>query len=144
MELKYKRLRQYADITPIHAKRFDGDAGWDLAICEDVVVDAGRTIPLSTGIAVEVPPGFFIRITNRSSTREAFGVNVNEGIVDNGWRGELIIMATNITRGPVDLLRGHRVAQMLVHKLHDFALCEVEELSPGSRGFLGFGSTGKV
>lgn len=140
--IKFTKLRDHV-YTPIRQKHYVGDAGWDLAISEDCTIAPGDTVMLPTGVVVELPEGYFARITNRSSTRIAFGVTVNEGIIDNGWRGELFISAHNFLSVAAVLHSGQRIAQMLIHKLHDFKLEEVQSVSSGVRGTRGFGSTGK-
>lgn len=139
--LKYKRIGD-AVPAPIAPKVYAGDAGWDLAIAETYTIRPGESEYLHTHIAVELERGFYLRITNRSSTRNKFGVTVHEGIIDNGWRGELLIGVTNISRRSVKLLRGQRVAQILMHQIYEHQLQEVDELSPSDRGTSGFGSTG--
>ncbi len=140
MKLKIKSLVPGAYVRE---KTYKGDAGFDLTVMDNYGIRPGRTISVSTGVAVEAPPGFFIRITSRSSTYGRFGVFVNEGIVDNGWRGELSVVVTNPSLDTnVYLKKGDRIAQFLVHRLYEFDLEYVGELSEAERGLNGFGSTG--
>lgn len=127
---------------PRHAKR--GDAGLDLTSRETVEIAPQGTAMVGTGVAAEIPDGYFGAVFPRSGMASKRGVNLvnNVGVVDSSYRGEIILPLYNAGHGTATVERGERVAQMV---LVQFAACEcveVEELSETERGSGGFGSSG--
>jgi len=100
-----------------------------------------RLIP--TGIAIEVPRGYDVQIRPRSGLSSK-GVGVTLGTIDSDYRGEILItMYLFNPDATFEIKHGDRIAQMVVGKVADLPLVEVEELSPTERGVGGHGSTGK-
>lgn len=125
-------------------KKHEGDAGWDLFVSEDCVIEPGETKDVHTGIRIEMPPFLYARITGRSSSLRKHGLLVNEGIIDNGYTGEMFVCIHNMGKEPFHVKRGMRLAQILFHVIEDVRWSEVDSISPspGKRGDNGFGSTG--
>lgn len=146
MVLKWKRLHPHA-LEP--TKAYEGDAGWDLPILRDTWVPLGQLVDIHTGIAVDIPIGYYGRIVSRSSTPRRRGLIVIEGIIDAGYRGELYAatycMNTHLVNeiGGVKLNRGESIAQLIISPVPDMELEEAEELSQSERGKRGFGSSGR-
>lgn len=119
------------------------DAGFDLVCAETVIIDPGTMHDVDLGIAIELEPYQFGRITGRSSTIRKHGLLVNEGIIDAGYRGRLFAAAWNLTQKPVKVERGSRIAQLLIHSRSTRMYIQpVAELSESDRGDKGFGSSG--
>jgi len=140
--LKVKRLRPQA-LLPLQATR--GSSGFDLFAC----IEESGSLDLScdpqlvpTGIAIEFPTGFDATIRPRSGLG-ARGVNVVLGTIDSDYRGELLVsMYLFGSRAEYRIHNGDRIAQLVVSRLAEVTLCEVEELSETARGSGGHGSTG--
>jgi len=97
---------------------------------------------IGTGIAVEVPEGYDLQIRPRSGL-SAKGVMVALGTVDSDYRGEIMVTMYTLGReSSFDLRHGDRIAQLVVTRLADLPVEEVEELSSTKRGTQGHGSTG--
>ena len=126
-------------------KKYSGDAGWDLFVSRDCVIPAGETCDVHTDIKVDMPPFLYARIVGRSSTLRKHNLMVNEGIIDNGYTGELFVCVHNLGDKPFEVKQGMRLAQVLFHTIEDVRWSEVEEVipTPGKRGNAGFGSTGR-
>jgi len=126
---------------------YDGDAGYDLHCYPPVgtLTVLPQTVAyVSTGMFVAPPPGYWIMITSRSSTIGK-GLIVIPGIIDNGWRGELLVTCFNVSSSSVTIKAHDRIAQMIPMALHPIEAVRVDAYStlpPGSRGTNGFGSTG--
>jgi dUTP pyrophosphatase len=102
-----------------------------------------QTKPIPTGIAIEVPRGYDVQIRPRSGL-SAKGVGVTFGTIDSDYRGEILItMYLFDPSANFEIKHGDRIAQMVVSKVADLPLVEVEELSSTERGAGGHGSTGK-
>lgn len=126
-------------------KKHVGDAGWDLFISRDCIIPAGATMDVHTDIKINMPPYLYARIVGRSSTLRKHMLMVNEGIIDNGYTGELFVCVHNMSDKPFHVKQGMRLAQVLFHSIEDIRWAEVDEIipAPGRRGDAGFGSTGE-
>lgn len=136
-----KVLRLHDDAT-LPQYGYPGDAGMDLAVVGDHTLNPGESRDLPTGIAIEAPPGHWGRITGRSSTLRKRGLFVNEGVIDEGYRGELLVYVTNRQSTAVQIESGERLAQLILARVEQYPAQWSESLSPSSRGTSGFGSTG--
>lgn len=65
------------------------------------------------------------------------------GTIDNGYRGEIKAMFTNVSGGNYWVSVGEKVGQLVIHRLPEFKAVKVDELSETDRGENGFGSTGQ-
>ncbi len=121
------------------------DAGYDLYSVKEVVLPPGRSTPVSTGIKIAAPPGWYYTIDGRSSLWKA-GVEPNRGIIDSTYTGEVVVNLVNFNSEPVTLVKGERIAQIILHRQYDATFEEVESFSPlyNQRGEKGFGSTGRM
>lgn len=126
-------------------KKHTGDAGWDLFVSRPCDIGPGETVDVHTDIKISMPPYLYARITGRSSSLRKHGLLVNEGIIDNGYTGELFVCVHNMTDKVFHVERGMRLAQVLFHYIEDVRWAQVSEIkpAPGKRGNAGFGSTGE-
>lgn len=126
-------------------KKHTGDAGWDLFVSEDCTIEPGETMDIHTGIKIDMPPYIFARITGRSSSLRKHHLLVNEGIIDNGYTGELFICVHNLGNSVFHVEKGMRLAQVIFHVIEDVRWSQVDCIkpTPGKRGNAGFGSTGR-
>lgn len=126
-------------------KKHTGDAGWDLFTSEAVDIGPGETVDVHTGIKINMPPYLYARITGRSSSLRKYNLLVNEGIIDNGYTGEMFVCVHNMGKETFHVDKGMRLAQVLFHVIEDVRWSQVDEVkpTPGKRGNAGFGSTGR-
>ena len=125
-------------------KKYSGDAGWDLFVSEDCDIPPGETVDVHTGIKIRMPKALFARITGRSSSLRKHKLLVNEGIIDNGYTGELFVCVHNLGNETFHVKQGMRIAQVLFHQIEDVRWAQVDAVGPTTdgRGADGFGSTG--
>lgn len=150
MKIKIKKLSETAKIP---TRAYEYDAGFDLYANEDVFVGRGFTRTVSTGLAIEIPEGFYGRIVGRSSINSNTGLRVLEGIIDSGYRGEIKIMVDYVKKNTkfkkyeenvkhaYQVLEGDKIAQLIIQPLPEFEVEEVDKLSESERGTGGFGSS---
>lgn len=126
-------------------KRYSGDAGWDLFCSRTCDIPPGATVDIHTDVKIDMPPYLYARITGRSSTMRNYNLMVNEGIIDNGYTGEMFICVHNLSDKTFHVEKGMRLAQVLFYTIEDVRWSEVPEIysNSGRRGENGFGSTGK-
>jgi dUTP pyrophosphatase len=141
IELQVTRLR---DDAVLPSQAYAGDAGLDLAACEQVTLGPGKRGLVGTGIAVAIPEGHAGFVIPRSGLAAQHGISeVNTpGLIDSGYRGELKVIMLNTDRTePFTVEPGMRIAQLVILPVPDVELVEVDELPATERGARGFGST---
>ena len=131
--------------VPLPTYAHPGDAGADLVSTVDVHLEPGGRAMVPTGIALALPDGYVGLVHPRSGLAARFGVTVLNapGTVDAGYRGEVSVLLVNLDPGnPVDLVRGDRIAQLVVQQVERVRFVEVDRLPGSARGAGGYGSTG--
>ena len=141
IEVPVRRLRADA-VLPRRA--YAGDAGLDLASCEQVELGPGERASVATGLAVAIPEGYAGFVQPRSGLAAEHGISIvnTPGLVDSGYRGELRVVLVNTDRQrPFVVDPGTRIAQLVVLPVPAVELVEVDELPESERGVRGFGSS---
>lgn len=122
-------------------------AGADLYACleEGVTIEAGETLFIPTGLAMEVPKGYAGLVFARSSMGAKRGLApANKvGVIDSDYRGEIRVVLHNHGKEAQRIEPGERIAQFLIVPVLNPIYEEVATLSDTERGSGGFGSTGK-
>lgn len=142
MNIKVKKLNEKA-VIPQYAK--SGDAGMDLtAVSMEIVNEIGHGyVEYGTGLAMEIPEGYYGAIVPRSSISKKGMILANSpGTIDSGYRGE-IKLRFKWTHGSEIYNVGDRIAQLVILQYPSVIFNEVDELFDSSRGSSGFGSTGE-
>jgi len=140
MELKFKKLHENA-VLPKHSTH--GDAGMDLTAVEVAIIGYGK-IQHKYGVAVEIPEGNVGLIFPRSSIhRQAERLSNSVGVIDSGYRGELMAIFDQSKFSHTTYKPGERSAQLVIVPYVCCATLFVDELSNTERGHSGYGSTGK-
>jgi len=141
IEVAVRRLR---DDAVLPGQAYEGDAGLDLAACEEIELGPGERAVVSTGIAVEIPSGYagFVQPRSGLAARHGIGVVNSPGLIDSGYRGEIHVVLLNTDSVETFTVeRGMRIAQLVVAPVASVRLVEVEELAASERGGRGFGSS---
>jgi dUTP pyrophosphatase len=139
MKIQVKKLNPEAKI-PERAHPYD--AGLDLFTVDEVVLEKGETVVLGTGIALAIPEGFAGLIWDKSGLAAKNGITCLGGVVDAGYRGEIMVTLANLGADAYTITKHQKIAQMLIQKVELPALEEVVDLDYTERGEKGFGSTG--
>jgi dUTP pyrophosphatase len=140
MKLLIKRVHPDAKI-PSYAH--PGDAGMDLFALERTALKPGERLAVRTGVSMEIPEGHVGLIWDKSGIAIKNGLKTLGGVVDAGYRGEVLIGMINLSQTEYIFEAGHKVAQVLIQKIERPDVEEASELSDTSRGHGAFGSTGK-
>lgn len=140
LTIKFKKLSDMA-VLPSYAK--DGDAGLDLTAisCEyDPDMD---TYTYDTGLAVEIPEGYFGALFPRSSISKTRHILANSvGVLDSSYRGSIIMKFKNTEIKQKVYSTGDRIGQLVVLPIPKIIPVLVDELSTTERGTGAFGHTG--
>jgi dUTP pyrophosphatase len=143
--LRVKRL-PHGEGLPLPAYATSGAAGMDVVSAEDVVLAPGARHAVATGLSMAIPAGFEIQVRPRSGLALKHGISAPNapGTIDSDYRGEVKIILINHGDKAFEILRGDRVAQLVLAPVVQGGWLEVEELDATDRGGGGFGSTGGV
>jgi dUTP pyrophosphatase len=143
--LRVKRLEEGARM-PVVAHPGE-DLGYDLFALDGAVLTPRATVRVGTGIAVEARDpktgaalGLLVR--DRSSMA-ARGIATTGGVIDAGYRGEILVLMTNLGDAAVELKAGEKIAQMIPVPVLTGDVEEVEDLEESARAGKGFGSSGR-
>lgn len=144
MKINIKRLTNTAKIP---TKQHEGDAGYDLYadIQKPVTIEPHTTEFIHTGIAIEIPDGYFGAVFARSGLASNEGLRPANcvGVCDSGYRGEYMVALHNDSDKTKTVCSEDKVAQLVVMPYLNVEFNEVDELSGTERGDGGFGSTGR-
>lgn len=142
-KIKVKRLKENAILATYGSEKA---AGADLYACtyEHIVIQPHTTQKIGTGLAMELPKGYFGAIFARSGLATKQGLRPANcvGVCDEDYRGEYIVALHNDTDEEKVVRHGDRIAQLVLLPYIQYDFVE-DELSETERGENGFGSTGK-
>jgi dUTP pyrophosphatase len=147
VDVRVKRLPHGKDL-PLPTYQTASSAGLDLQAAIEpqttLVIEPGSRELVPTGLAIELPEGFEAQIRPRSGLALKKGVTLvnTPGTIDADYRGEIGVIVINHGAEPFEIVRGDRIAQMIVAPVVQARLVEVDDLSSSDRGAGGFGSTG--
>lgn len=144
MDIKIKKFNDKA-ILPTKAHKTD--AGFDLYACldEDEKIYTRETKLIPTGIAFEIPEGFFGGIYPRSGLATKQGLRLANcvGVIDSGYINQVFVPLYNDSFEFRTVKNGDRIAQIIFQPYLEVRLNEVNELEDTDRGLNGFGSSGR-
>ena len=145
MELNIKILNEKARMLyENHGHFHKGDAGLDLYIIEDIEFKPMETKLIKLGISCESISGKSYYLMPRSSiSKTPLRMSNSIGLIDGGYRGEIMASCDNIKDYVYNVCRGQRLFQLVSFDVSPIQYTLKEELSDTSRGSGGFGSTGK-
>jgi dUTP pyrophosphatase len=149
VKVAVKRL-PHAEGLPLPAYQSPGAAGLDLLAAlppgTKVVLEPGSRYLVQTGIVLALPQDYEGQVRPRSGLARDHGVTVLNapGTIDPDYRGEILVLLINHGDEPFEVVRGARIAQLIVAPLSRAALVEVSELDLTARAASGFGSTGRL
>ncbi|MES2136623.1 MAG: dUTP diphosphatase [Pseudomonadota bacterium] len=119
-----------------------GDAGMDVFAYYSETIEPGETIRMTTGLEIALPEGYFGSARERSGLA-AMGIRLGGGVIDAGYRGEILGILTNLSRRAYTIERGDRIFQIIIQPFATAEILEADELPAGERGQAGLGSTGR-
>jgi dUTP pyrophosphatase len=131
----------------VPSKSYQGDAGYDLGCAATVTIHPGKIVRVPTNLAVAIPSTHWGLLVGRSSTFLRLGLYVNIGIIDSGFRNEIVACVENRTDKPVTIKpfdplgTQNRYFQLILIPKPNFDVKLVDDLPPGDRGPAGLGST---
>lgn len=126
------------------------DAGVDLYSLTEAFIPVGKTVRVSTGVAMRIAPGFVGKVEDRSSMG-AKGIRTGAGVIDAGYSGEVSVVLHNLNNTEVEregvkgyfVSKGDKIAQVMILAVSTPEIVEADRLWISERGVKGWGSSGR-
>ena len=122
-------------------KSSENAAGYDIFANEQVSIEPGDRSKISTGIAMEIPKGYYGRIASRSSLALKCSLDIAGGVIDSDYREEIFPIIVNNSLDTCLIDKTTKIAQIIITKIGNTELQETDFLNPTKRNKGGFGST---
>lgn len=119
----------------------DLDAGYDLYSREDAIIYAGDCYTFDTGVHMAIYPGWVGDVKSKSGMMMKYGI-ITDGTVDAGYTGSIRVKLFNLSRCAVSIVKGQKIAQIVIKRIATPDLELVHRLDDTERGANGFGSSG--
>jgi dUTP pyrophosphatase len=144
VKVEILRLAHAADL-PLPSYATAGSAGLDLRAAEALTIKPGARALVPTGLSIALPENFEAQVRPRSGLAVKHGVTVlnSPGTIDADYRGEIKVPLINHGAEDFVIARGDRIAQIVIARVEQVTLVEVESLDETTRGAGGFGSSGR-
>ena len=146
-ELKSVKIKKLKDYAKLPTRGSEYAAGYDLCACIDkqVKIKPGEVAKIGTGLAMELPSGYFGAIFARSGLATKQGLKPANcvGVCDEDYTGEYIVALHNTSSQVQVVHNGDRIAQLVLLPYENIEFIVCDELTDTDRGAGGFGSTGK-
>ena len=127
-----------------HGHYHKGDAGLDLYVLDDIDFEPGETKLIKLGISCQPDNGLAYFLMPRSSiSKTPLRMSNSIGLIDAGYRGEIMACCDNIKNVKYSVKEGERLFQLVSSSCLEIEYELTEELDDSTRGSGGFGSTGK-
>lgn len=126
--------------VPVRAH--DTDAGADLRSPIDVLVPARGSQVIDTGVHIQLPHGYVGMLKSKSGLNVKYGIT-SEGVIDEGYTGQIKVKLYNHSDYPYAIERGDKVTQLVILPCAYVGFELADDLEDSERGNDGFGSTGK-
>lgn len=99
---------------------------------------------IPTGLYISLPKGFEAQIRPRSGLAINKGITClnSPGTIDADYRGEIMVILVNLSKGDFIINDGDRIAQMVISKHETIKWIQVDSLDETERADGGLGHTG--
>lgn len=134
-------VERLSPAAKLPARAHPSDAGLDLFSLDFYSLEPGEKATLRTGIRLEIPAGYAGLIWDKSSLSKQ-GLVTSGGVIDAGYRGEILVNVINLGKTAIQIEHGQKLAQLLLQKIELPKIIEGSVDKNSERGVGGFGSSG--
>ena len=133
------------DEAKIPTKQYVSDAGFDLYSIQEYIIKPSEIYKIGTGLSIAIPEGYAGLVLPRSGLSSKFGITLinSPGLIDPGYRGELLVPLINHSKNNYKIKHNERIAQLLIIKTPNIIFNKSKKLAESDRKDQGFGSTGE-
>ena len=135
-------IKKVRNETKLPTKAYEGDAGFDVYAPLGFFMKAGETRQIKLGFAMQIYENEVCIMSERSGMAIKYGLTSIGNVIDSGYRGEVSIILFNSGPSGIEISKGDKIGQMLIMKLGDRNIREVEELEDSERGDKAHNSSG--
>lgn len=140
------KIKLLTDTATMPTRGSEKAAGWDLYadFADEIYLLPNDVRMIGTGVAVEIPEGYFGALFARSGIASKRGLRPANcvGVIDSDYRGEIKVAIINDSTCVQKIEPQERIAQLVILPYKSVKLEQVDELDKTERGEGGFGSTG--
>lgn len=130
-------------IENIYTEVYDSPACFDIKANENMMIPAKQHRVIKTGVKMNIPEGYWIKLHSRSGLSAKHGVEVGAGVIDESFLGEICVILHNFSDTDFIVETGDRIAQFQLCKKEQYVIKQGNKLKETIRGANGFGSSGK-
>jgi dUTP pyrophosphatase len=143
--MKFVRVKKLDPAARLPEYATDGSGCFDLFASTGGMMNPGGSLVIDTGLAMEVPEGWVLKIYSRSGHGFNGDVRLSNcvGVIDSDYRGQVKVKLKSDGGAMLLVTPGDRVAQGMLVEVERVSFVEVDQLTATGRGLGGFGSTGK-
>jgi dUTP pyrophosphatase len=128
----------------VPTRKTAGSVGYDLYSIGTFTLKAHSRKLIPTGIIIEFIHPYYGLIKSRSGLSVHNGIEAGAGVIDTDYRGEIHVLLHNFSNVDYEIIRGERIAQMLILIMNEVEFEVSQSADITERGFGGFGSTGRI
>lgn len=140
---KVFKIKKMIDSAILPEYAHAGDAGMDFYSIEDVVIPPQKRALVHTGIQIaSIPKGHWLQLFGKSGLASKAGIIILGGVIDENYRGEVMVVMYNSDDKPYTVKAGQKIVQGVIVPVAYCSVMEVKEVENSVRGEGGFGSTG--
>lgn len=140
IDVKFEKMSDNATLPT----QGQGDAGIDFYASQDIVIPPKTIGVVRTEIKMQLPEGYWMQLSSRSGMTVKKAVTTEAGVIDNGYRGEILVALYNTrTDVKLEIKKGDKITQGVLHRNIGANISEVDSVDTDTeRGDGKFGSTG--
>ncbi|MBL7058626.1 dUTP diphosphatase [Patescibacteria group bacterium] len=135
------KIEKISPLTKTPSRAHLGDAGLDIYSSQYYTLMSGEKALISTGIKLAIPEGCVGLVWDKSGIAKQ-GIHAMAGVIDSGYRGEVLVNLINLSNNIYTIAPGQKIAQLLIQKVETPLIIEDKVENNTSRGEGSFGSTG--
>ncbi len=140
-EYEVLKVEKVFDNSKLPERAHESDAGLDLFSAEARTIYPGESAIIRTGIKMAIPEGYAGLVWDKSGVAKV-GLSTMGGVIDSGYRGEIMINIFNIGKDVYHIEIGQKIAQIIIQKIEFPLILETKLDKNTERGEKGYGSTG--
>ena len=141
-DVNFMHVRRVRPDAVMPSQMNDDDVGYDVTVVALAKTFESGVQLYDTGLQLRPPPGYYVEVVPRSSISKTHYALANSvGIIDPGYRGNVMIALRKTNVHAPDLRLPCVIAQLILRKIEKCFMFEVDELDWTERGEGGFGST---
>lgn len=135
------KIELISPLAKLPTRAYEHDAGLDLYSSDYYSLFPGDCASIKTGVKMAMPKGLVGLVWDKSGLAK-FGIHTLAGVIDAGYRGEIIIQIINLSQDIYNIAPGQKIAQLLIQKVEFPEIIKGKIIDNTARNNNCFGSSG--